>query len=126
MKWALLSVSIFWIIIGCCSVLYTEGFRDAAKKTIAGTGEKLLIGITFLIGLILAVSAFLDVSSSKSGVGILGALVLAKGALWITNPNNYMNNIKQWYLNKASMQTYRFFGIIMIILGVVVFGWCKI
>ena len=125
MKWALLAVSVLWIIIGCFYILYTEKSRDTLRKIMDGAGEKCLIALTLLIGIILLVSPLFEASKSIWGVVILGGLATAKGVLWIVNPRKYMDTVINWYLTDASDQTYRLFGIVLIILGVVLFGWCN-
>jgi uncharacterized protein YjeT (DUF2065 family) len=39
------------------------------------------------------------------------------------NPRNSFEKIREWYLHTASDQTYRLFGIIMLIIGMAVFSW---
>jgi len=36
---------------------------------------------------------------------------------------NLYNKIIDWYLNKATDQTYRFFGIVILIIGTAIFSW---
>jgi hypothetical protein len=43
--------------------------------------------------------------------------------LFLFNPGNSFEKIREWYLHTALDQTYRLFGIIMLIIGMAVFSW---
>jgi uncharacterized protein YjeT (DUF2065 family) len=50
-------------------------------------------------------------------------MAVIKGGIIFFNPKNLYDEMMNWYLNSLSDQTYRFFGIVMIIIGTAVLSW---
>jgi uncharacterized protein YjeT (DUF2065 family) len=54
---------------------------------------------------------------------MLGIIAVIKGGIIFFNPKNLYDEMMKWYLNTLSDQTYRFFGIVLIIIGTAVLSW---
>ena len=121
MKMFLYAVSFAWVVIGSCYILYTMESRSFIRQFFDEVNERIITAIILLLSLMLLISA----SSVENSwfIVFLGLLGLVKGGLLIANPHNVFDTIKSWYLDSASDQTYRFFGIVMVVLGTAVFSW---
>lgn len=121
MAWFLYFISILWVTAGSCFILYSNGSREALKKMYFNIPKEVMAvtAIGFGIFFILAAS-----HSRNSWVIILfGILAAAKGIVFLVNPGSLYEKTRDWYLYTATDNTYRFFGIIMLILGTAVFSW---
>ena len=121
MKWFLYLISFFWIAAGSCFILYTMQCRDLLKNLLSENYEKIISASIILIGILLIISAFQ--AQSFWFVIFLGIIAIAKGFFILFNPKNSFNHIKNWYLNSASNQTIRLFGIIIIVIGTAMITW---
>ena len=61
-------------------------------------------------------------SRNPALVAVLGALALIKSVYLLFNPGNTYDALVAWFL-RASDQTYRFFGIVMVVLGTALLSW---
>jgi uncharacterized protein YjeT (DUF2065 family) len=83
--------------------------------------EKIIAASAIIIGLLLIISAFQ--AQGFWFIVFLGIIAICKGFFVIFNPKKSFDNIRNWYLNTASDQTYRLFGIILIVIGTVMITW---
>ncbi len=83
--------------------------------------REVLIVITIGFGILFLMSA--PHSRSSLIIVVFGLLAIIKGVFFFFNPGNMFEKIRDWYLYTATEQTYRFFGIIMLLLGTAVFSW---
>ena len=121
MKWFLFLFSVLWIAAGSWYILYTQQARQKAFDLINAMNEKIMAGAALVCGLLFFLSAS---SSSNSGFIIfLGIISVAKGVFIFLDPKDLWTQVKAWYTETASDQTYRLFGIIMLIVGTAVFSW---
>ena len=120
MQWFLYLISILWIAVGSCSILYVKETREVARKLMA-VNLKVMAALPLLAGILFILAA--SSSAHSWFILVLGVLSFAKGGLMITNPKGIVDQITDWYLNKMSDQTYRFFGILTIILGTAILSW---
>ncbi|MDL1967764.1 MAG: hypothetical protein LWW97_04255 [Deltaproteobacteria bacterium] len=121
MKWFLYLISFCLIASGSCFILYTIQYRDLLKNMLTKSYEKIIAASAIIIGLLLIISAF-----QAQGFWFIvsfGIIAICKGFFVIVNPKNSLDNIRNWYLNTASDQTYRLFGIISIVIGTVMITW---
>jgi len=121
MKWFLYLISFCLIASGSCFILYTIQYRDLLKNVLSKSYEKIIAASAIIIGLLLIISAFQ--AQGFWFVVFLGIIAICKGVFVIFNPKNSLDNIRDWYLNTASDQTYRLFGIISIVIGIVMITW---
>ena len=121
MKWFLYLISFAWIATGSYFVLYTEESREVLKRMYFNIPKEVLIVATIGSGLLFLMSA--PHSRNSWVIVVFGILAIIKGVLFFLNPGNMFEKIRDWYLYTATEQTYRFFGIVMLLLGTAVFSW---
>jgi hypothetical protein len=121
MKWFLYGISLLWIAAGSWIILYTSGHRNAMKRMIRGVDRKILSFLPAVIGVLLIIAA--SVSRHAWFLRVIGILGVIKGGIIFFNPKNMCDGLTNWYLDSMSDQTYRFFGIIALILGTAILSW---
>lgn len=123
MKWFLYLISGIWIAYGAWQILYTEQSRQLARDLFKESYAKVFGIVAGLIGLLLLLSTAHTLNPPV--VVFLGILIMAKGALLFFNPGNLYTRVYQWYVESNSDQTYRLYGIILLVLGTVILSWIK-
>jgi hypothetical protein len=121
MAWFLYLISVAWISIGSCAILYTGDTRNTLNRMLSTLNRKVLSILPLAFGVLMIVAA--SDSLHPWLVRILGLLGLIKGAFILTNPMSLYEKSVQWYLESVSDQGYRLTGIITIILGTAVLSW---
>ncbi len=121
MKWFLYFVSFAWIAAGSCFVLYTDQSRETLKKLYFNLPKEVLIILIIAFGIFFIMAA--SYSRNTWIIVTFGILAIIKGVLFFLNPGNIYEKTRDWYIYTATEQTYRFFGIIMLIIGTAVFSW---
>ena len=121
MKWFLYSISLIWISIGCCNILYTSETKNLMRRMIKGIDLKILSILPFVAGVLFLLSA--SVCRFPWVIRFIGLMSLIEGVLAFTNPSNLYDKLMDWYLDSLSDQTHRLFGIITIIIGAAVLSW---
>ena len=121
MKWFLYVISFVWIATGSYFILYTEKSRETIKKMYFTLPKEVLIVATIGFGILFLMSAPHSLNSWI--IVVFGILAIIKGVLFFLNPGNMFEKIRDWYLYTATEKTYRFFGIIMLLLGTAVLSW---
>jgi uncharacterized protein YjeT (DUF2065 family) len=121
MQWILYIISLLWIGVGSCIILYTQQSRDFMKKTLRGVDLGLLSIVPFTIGALLIVSAYY--SAAFWIIVVLGILAIGKGCLFIFNPRKAADKIITWFLDESSDNMYRLAGIVAIVLGTALLSW---
>ena len=121
MKWFLYAISFLWITAGCWFIIYTTEYRNVMKRLFDKTNRKVLSVFPAIIGVLLFISASWSLHSWF--LRMLGIIAVIKGGIIFFNPKNLYDEMMNWYLNSLSDQTYRFFGIISIIIGTAILSW---
>ena len=121
MAWFLYLISVAWISIGSCAILYTGDTRSAMQRLLSALNRKVLSVIPLAFGVLMIVAA--SDSIHPWLIRILGLLGLAKGVFILANPMSLYEKSIQWCLESVSDQGYRLTGIIAIILGTAVLSW---
>jgi hypothetical protein len=121
MSWFLYLISIVWISMGSCAILYTSESRGILKQSLSAINRKVLSVLPLAFGVLMILAA--SDSLHPWLVRILGLLGLIKGAIVIANPMTLYEKSVQWCLESVSDQGYRFAGIITIILGTAILSW---
>ena len=121
MKLFLYVVSVLWIAMGSCSILYTVECRKVLTNLLKGLDRRVLAFLPGLFGILFMAAA--SQTRNPGVIRLLGLLAVAKGGFIFANPQGLYDQVAEWYLDKASDQTYRFFGIISLILGTAVLSW---
>ena len=121
MEWIIWLISLVWIAFGSLAILYTEQTREFYGKYTRQIGRVPLGAVAAVVGVLLIVAAR---GSVQAGIiAALGVLALVKGILIIWNPKGVYEQSVQWFMVVASDQTYRFMGIVSLILGTALFSW---
>ena len=121
MKWFLYAISFLWITAGSWFIIYTTESRNVMKRLFDKTDRKILSVFPAIIGILLFISASWSLHSWF--LRMLGIMAVIKGGIIFFNPKNLYDEVMNWYLNSLSDQTYRFFGIVSIIIGTAVLSW---
>jgi len=121
MKWFLYAISFLWITAGSLSIIYTTESRNVMKRLFEKTDRKILSVFPTIIGVLLFISASWSLHSWF--LRMLGIMAVIKGVIIFINPKNLYDEMMNWYLNSLSDQTYRFLGIVWIIIGTAILSW---
>ena len=121
MKWFLYAIALIWIGSGAWMILYSHESRKVLKQWVKNLDRRIICTLPTVTGILLLFSA--SWSRQSWLIRLFGLLALLKGGFIFWNPNNLYDKIIDWYLTSVSDQTYRFFGIITLILGMVILSW---
>ena len=121
MKWFLYAISLFCVTIGCCTILYTNESRNVLRNIFNKIDRKILSAFEAIMGILLVVSA--TASHHSWLIRLIGFMAVIEGGIIFFIPKNLYDELIGWYLNSASDQTYRLFGIVTLILGTAVLSW---
>jgi hypothetical protein len=121
MKEFLYAITLLWIIVGACFILYTPETRRISEKILKALDRRFLALVPAVVGILLIVAA--TQTRNVWFVRFLGVIALAKGGFVFFNPKELYDELSRWYLESASDQTYRFFGIVSLILATAVMSW---
>jgi len=121
MKWFLYAFCLIWISFGTGLILYTRESKSMLKNLVTNLDRRILSALPAFLGIILIISA----SESRHSwfIRLIGILAVLKGGFIFWNPQNLYDKTVNWYLNAVSDQTFRFFGIITLILGTAISSW---
>jgi len=123
MKWILFAIGVLWVALGTIFVLYTEKARKTLASLFEGQNPRILAAIPLIIGLLLVMSA--GSSNYLLYPFILGVLAIAKGLYFIFGKRKTTDAVIKWWLKDTSETTYRFWGIVAIIIGVFLIVYIK-
>jgi len=121
MKGFLYIISFFCIAMGCCTILYTDETRKFVKSIFNEIDRKFISAFELIMGILLLISA--TASRQSWFIRLFGLLAILEGAVIFLIPKNLYDELMDWYLNSASNQTYRLFGILSLILGTAILSW---
>ena len=121
MKWVLYAFSLIWISFGSGFIIYTREAKGMIKSFVTNLDRRILSALPVIFGVLLVIAA----SESRHSwfIRLIGILAVLKGGFIFWNPQNLYDRTVDWYLNSVSDQTFRFFGIITLILGTVILSW---
>ena len=123
MELILYLISILWLSLGVCIILYTDETRGILKTVMRQADLRLLAVLPLIVGLLLVVAA--PASHYPWFLRLLGICGLAKAAFFFTNPQNLCGRLNTWFLDTLSDRAYRFWGIIVVILATALFSWVR-
>ena len=123
MKIFLYAISLFCIAVGSGTILYTRETRHFVKCLFNDVNRKILSVFEAVMGVLLLVSA--AASQQPWFIRLIGLLAVIEGALIISLPRSLYDELIKWYVDSASDQTYRLFGIISLILGSAMLSWVQ-
>jgi uncharacterized protein YjeT (DUF2065 family) len=121
MKWFLYAFSLIWISSGAGLIIYTRESKSMIKRFVMDLDRRILSALPAIFGVFLIIAA--PESRHSWFIRLIGILAVLKGGFIFWNPQNLYDKTVDWYLNSVSDQTFRFFGIITLILGTVILSW---
>jgi hypothetical protein len=116
MEAVLYIVGALWIVVGTLTVLYTDTARRWSLRFTHAIPVKLLAVFPIVLGGLLMLSAAW--SHSFWLVEAVGILAVMKGALFLLLRQDRAAAVLAWWQERASDVTWRFGGLILVILGV--------
>ena len=120
MKWFLYFVSLYLVFAGIIFILHTGWLKHLLQKLLNAPNLRLLFPLPLIIGALFIGSK--DLLPYPFVALVLGILLLLKGIYLLCAPRQ-IGAIGKWWLDKAQDSTYRFLGIIILILGITLFSW---
>ena len=121
MKWFLYAVSLFYISIGCFTILYTDKTRKLVRSIFNDIDQKILSALPFIFGIFFIFSA--SATRIPWLIRLIGLMGVIEGVIFLLIPKDLYDKFMDWYLNLLSEQTYRLSGILGIIFGTAVLSW---
>lgn len=122
MKWILYVIAIFWISLGTWANLYPAEVHGRLRRLIAGIAPRWTAVVTLAVGILL----FLAAPASGQGVGfvrLIGVLAMVKAIVIFVISNERYQRLLDWWFAPAREQSWRVWGLLMLVLGVVIFSW---
>lgn len=123
MEWILYVISILWLSVGACLILYTEETRGVIKVLLRQADPRLVAAWPALFGLLFVVAA--GASHYPWFVRLLGLLAFAKAAMYFFNPQDLGQRATNWFLERANARTCRLWGIVAVILATALLSWVR-
>jgi hypothetical protein len=121
MIWFLYGLALFWIAAGTAFILYTEESRRVLRNSVGKIKPQFLAFIPMVVGVLLILSA--GASGASWLIIILGLLAIGKGIYFLIGPRGQIRALFDWWFGSVQDRTYRFWGLIMVLLGMVVLSW---
>ena len=121
MKGFLYVASFFCIAMGCCTILYTDETRRFVKSIFNEIDRKFISAFELIIGILLLISA--TASRQAWFIRLIGLMAIIEGGVIFIIPKNLYDELMDWYLNSASDQKYRLFGILSLVFGTAILSW---
>jgi uncharacterized protein YjeT (DUF2065 family) len=121
MKGFLYVISFLCIAMGCFTILYTDETRKFVKSLFNEIDRKIISAFELIMGILLLISA--TASRQSWLIRLIGLMAIIEGGIIFLIPKNLYDELIDWYLNSASDQTYRLFGILSLVLGSAILSW---
>lgn len=116
-------ISILWIVVGVLLVFATDLIRGFYKKLFEKADLKKWSPLPIVLSILLLLAS--PYNSYRVFVIILGIIGIAKGVSMIVATDK-MKEITNWWLNKATNATLKFWGVITVIMGTFVLMGIKV
>jgi len=123
MKWFLYFMSIYFILAGTIFILYTDWLRRLLQKMLKELNVRWLFPLPLIIGVLFFLSK--DITSHPWFIIVIGILIVGKGVYLLLSPKKHIDTIINWWIDKAQDITFRFWGLIIFIIGITIFTWIR-
>lgn len=111
-------ISIFWIVMGVLLIFAPELVKKkVCKKLLEKSDLKKLSALPLIFGVLLLMTS--TYNAYRLLVILLGILAIVKGVAMIVATEK-MQKMTDWWLNKASKNILRVWGVVAIVIGSVV------
>lgn len=121
MKWFLYFMSIYFIVVGIILILYTDWLRKLLQKMLKSVNLRWLFPLPLIFGVLFILSR--DLIFHPWFIIAIGILVIGKGIYFLLSPKKQFDTLLNWWINKAQDITFRFWGLIILVLGITLFSW---
>ena len=113
---------IFYLIaVGVTLVLYSGLVRTFLQKIDTAMNIKLLSPLPLVLGVLFILSK--DLILHPWFAVVLGVVVIVKGMFLLLTPAHYIDAIINWWVTEAQDITYRFWGLIVLVIGITLLSW---
>lgn len=122
MKWILFAIAIFWIALGTWANLYPVQVHERLRRLIEKINPRWVAIVAFAVGIVLMIAA----PESRQGVGfirLLGLFAMAKAVVIAVLSKERYQRLSSWWFDPVREQSWRVWGLVLLILGVVVLSW---
>ena len=122
MKWILFFVAIFWIVLGTWANLHPAQVNGRLGSFVGEINPRWAAILAMVVGIMLVMAA----PVSRQGVGfvrLLGFIAMAKAAIVAVLPRESYQRLLDWWFAPAREQSWRVWGLVMLVLGVVLLSW---
>ena len=123
MQLILYILGISWVVLGALAILYTQQFRAKADMLLKQVDPRYFAVLSLLAGFLLLAAS--PASRNAWFVRLLGLMAMAKSGLLFINPAGLYEKTVRWFVERMSDQAYRFWGIVMLIIGTAIVSWVK-
>jgi uncharacterized protein YjeT (DUF2065 family) len=121
MKWFLYAISLVCIAFGCWVILYTKETRSFVKSLFNNVDRRIFSVFEAIMGILLLFSA--TATHHPWIIRLIGLLaIIEAGVIFLISKKLY-DELINWYVNLASDNIYRLFGIISLVFGTVFLSW---
>lgn len=121
MKWFLYFMSIYFIVAGATFILYTDWAKRLFQKMSSCFNFRWFSPLPLIIGVLFILSR--DLTHHPCLILTLGILAMGKGIYLLLSPKKHIDTMINWWIIEVQDITYRFWGIIILILGITLFSW---
>lgn len=121
MKWFLYIMIIWFIVAGVTFILYPDWLKRLFQQIPAGFHFRWFSPLPLIIGLFFILSR--DRTQHPWFFLTLGILALGKGIYLLLAPNRHIHSMVNWWTHEVQNITYRFWGIVILIMGITLFSW---
>ena len=118
----LYAVSILLIVLGTWANLYPVRASKRLRSLVEGIAPRWSAVAALATGIMLLIAA--PASSQGAGfVRLLGILGMVKGLVLFVMSKERYQRLLDWWLDPAKEQSWRVWGLLMLVLGVVILSW---
>jgi len=121
MKWFLCFMSIYFIIVGVTFILHTDWIKKLFQRMLRGLNFRWFFPFPLIIGILFILSRGL--THHPKLILTLGILSFGKGIYLLLSPKEHIDAIANWWTDEVQDTTYRFWGLVILILGITLFSW---
>jgi hypothetical protein len=121
MEWFLYIMSIYFIMAGVILILYTDWLKKLLQTILKDLNVKWFFPLPLIIGALFIFSG--DLLPYPWFAIVIGFLVIGKGCYLLFLPGKKIEATIHWWTHKVDDITYRFLGIIILVLGTTLLSW---
>jgi hypothetical protein len=122
LKWILYAISILLIVLGTWANLYPV----QASKRLRNLVERIAPRWSAIAALATGIMLLIAAPASNQGTGfvrLLGILGMVKGIVLFVMSRERYQRLLDWWFDSAKELSWRVWGLLMLVLGVVILSW---